>query len=253
MGAGRTFFCLFCLGLATLLTLQKRQSEVVSRLGQTRQSLDEKVDKSEQMQNTMELSLEKSSSEIPTFEVSKVKLPEEKSFVQPELSELAARYKARRELVARVCQQQSEDLEARFSWEGPLDRFPMSQVQSQVAGEDVGSGTGKGRCAREERPGDALVQSAKGCLGELDGAVHQAVVRKEGEAADVATAGASSTGQQSQSGFNLRCSCTQCGRPIGGRLPTSRPYPTLTSPSLPAGSFLVVPSLTYSYLLQASL
>ena len=63
----------------------------------------------------MELSLEKRSSELPGFEVSRVKLTEEKSFVQPELSELAARYKARRELVARVCQQQSEDLEARFS------------------------------------------------------------------------------------------------------------------------------------------
>ena len=63
----------------------------------------------------MELSHEKRSSEIPSFEVSRVKLTEEKSFAQPELSELATRYKARRELVARVCQQQSEDLEARFS------------------------------------------------------------------------------------------------------------------------------------------
>ena len=119
MGAGKTFVCLFCLGLATLILLQRRQSEVVSRLGQTHQSLDEKVDKSEQMQRTMELSLEKrsrSTTERSSVEVSMVELPlEKRSFVQPELSELAARYKARRELVARVCQQQSEDLEARFS------------------------------------------------------------------------------------------------------------------------------------------
>ena len=71
------------------------------------------------MQKTMELSLEKSSlstTERPIVEVSMVKVPpEEKFFVQPELSELAATYKARRELVARVCQEQSEDLEARFS------------------------------------------------------------------------------------------------------------------------------------------
>ena len=65
----------------------------------------------------------------------------------------------------------------------------MSQVQSQVARQDVGSGSGKGRCAGEERSRDALVQSAKGRLGELDWAVHQAVVRKEGKAADVAPAG----------------------------------------------------------------
>ena len=36
--------------------------------------------------------------------------------MQPELSELSARYKARRDLVARVSQEQSEDLDARFSW-----------------------------------------------------------------------------------------------------------------------------------------
>ena len=45
------------------------------------------------------------------------------------------------------------------------------------------------------------MQSAKGRLGELDGAVHQAVVREEGEAADVAAAGSSSTDQQSQVRF----------------------------------------------------
>ena len=64
---------------------------MVSRLGQNRQSLDE--NESEQLQKTIELSLEQSSSEIPSFTVSKVKLPKEKTFVQPELSELASRYK----------------------------------------------------------------------------------------------------------------------------------------------------------------
>ena len=101
-----------------MLLLQRKQSEGVSRLDQTRQSLDEKVVKNEQMERTMELPLEKRSlsiSEGPGAEVSMKKLSEEKSFVQPELSELAARYKARRDLVARVCQEQSKDLEARFS------------------------------------------------------------------------------------------------------------------------------------------
>ena len=95
-----------------MLLLQRKQSEGVSRLDQTRQSLEEKVVKSEQMERTMERSL--SISERPGAEVLG-KLSEEKSFVQPELSELSARYKARRDLVARVCQEQSEDLEARFS------------------------------------------------------------------------------------------------------------------------------------------
>ena len=72
----------------------------------------------------------------------------------------------------------------------------QSQVQSEMAEQDVGSGSGKGRRAREERSGDALVQSAQGCLGELDGAVHQAVVREEGEAADVAPAGDLSASEQ---------------------------------------------------------
>ena len=96
-----------------MLLLQRKQSEGVSRLDQTRQSLDEKVVKSEQMERTMERSL--SISERPGAEVSMKKLSEEKSFVQPELSELSARYKARRDLVARVCQEQSKDLEDRFS------------------------------------------------------------------------------------------------------------------------------------------
>ena len=183
-----------------MLLLQRKQSEGVSRLDQTRQSFVE-VDNSEQMQRTMELSLvEKKSlriTERADAEVSMGKLSEEKSFEQPELSELAARYKARRELVAKVCQEQSEDLEARFSWnQKPEFQFSMSQVQSQVAGQDVGSGPGKGRCAGEERQRDAVVQSAKGSLRKLDWAVHQAVVWKEGKAADVASAGGESSHQQ---------------------------------------------------------
>ena len=118
MGAGRTLFCLFCLGLATILLLQRKQSEVVNRIDQTRQSLDKRVVKNEHTERTMELPLEKRSlsiSERPGVEGSMKELSVEKSFVQPELSELSARYKARRDLVARVCQEQSKDLEDRFS------------------------------------------------------------------------------------------------------------------------------------------
>ena len=111
MGAGRTFFCVFCLGLATLLLLQKRQYETVRKLGNTHQR-----DKSYKQQKTRDfltekryLKVKKTASEV---------LPETAStgeiFVQPELSELAERYKARRELVARVCQEQAEDLETRL-------------------------------------------------------------------------------------------------------------------------------------------
>ena len=115
MGAGKTFFCLFCLGLATLLLLQKRQSEVVSRLGQTHQSLEKMVDNnSEQTLRTMELSLQKRSLNQTIRPGEERRLPGEKSFVQPEFSELAARYKARRDMVATVCQEQSQDLKARF-------------------------------------------------------------------------------------------------------------------------------------------
>ena len=111
MGAGRTFFCVFCLGLATLLLLQKRQHETVRKLGNTHQR-----DKSYKQQKTRDfltkkryLKVKKTASEV---------LPETAStgeiFVQPELSELAERYKARRELVARVCQEQVDDLETRL-------------------------------------------------------------------------------------------------------------------------------------------
>ena len=41
-----------------------------------------------------------------------------------------------------------------------------------------------------------MVQGAQGRLGELDGAVHQAVVQQEGEAADVAAAGDLSASEQ---------------------------------------------------------
>ena len=111
MGAGKTFYCVLCLGLATLLLLQKRQYETVRKLSNTHQR-----DKSYKQQKTRDfltekryLKVKKTASEV---------LPETAStgeiFVQPELSELAERYKARRELVARVCQEQAEDLETRL-------------------------------------------------------------------------------------------------------------------------------------------
>ena len=111
MGAGKTFFCFFCLGLATLLLLQKRQHETVRKLGNTH-----RTDNSYRQQKTRDfltekryLSVNKTASEV---------LPETAStgeiFVQPELSELAEHYKARRELVARVCQEQAKDLETRL-------------------------------------------------------------------------------------------------------------------------------------------
>ena len=104
MGAGRTFFCVFCLGLATLLLLQKRQHDTVRKLGNTHQR-----DKSYKQQKRY-LSVNKTASEVLPETASKGEI-----FVQPELSELAERYKARRELVARVCQEQAEDLEARLT------------------------------------------------------------------------------------------------------------------------------------------
>ena len=111
MGAGKTFYCVLCLGLATLLLLQKRQYETVRKLGNTHQR-----DKSYKQQKTRDfltekryLSVNKTASEVLPETASKGEI-----FVQPELSELAERYKARRELVARVCQEQAEDLETRL-------------------------------------------------------------------------------------------------------------------------------------------
>ena len=249
MGAGRTFFCLFCLGLATLLTLQRRQSEVVSRLGQNRQSLDE--NKSEQLQKTIELSLEQRSSEIPSFAVSKVKLLKEKTFVQPELSELAARYKARRELVGRVCEEQSEDLEARFSLDQETD-FQCPRYKARWPNKTWDLALAKADVLEKRDRGMLWCKVPKAASESWTGLfIKQWYGRKAKQLMWRQQVPPQLTSNP-KSGFNSRCSCTQCGRPIGGRLPTSRPYPTLTSPSLPAGSFLVVPSLTYSYILQAS-
>ena len=112
MGAGRTFFCVFCLGLATLFLLQKRQHETVRKLGNTQQT--ENSYKQQKIKDFLTeqryLSVNKTASEVLPETASKGEI-----FVQPELSELAERYKARRELVARVCQEQAEDLEARLT------------------------------------------------------------------------------------------------------------------------------------------
>ena len=144
MGAGRTFFCVFCLGLATLFLLQKRQHETVRKLGNTHQR-----DKSYKQQKTRDfltekryLSVNKTASEVLPETASKGEI-----FVQPELSELAERYKARRELVARVCQEQAEDLEARlvlYLCREVWHCFP--QVQGQVARQELGPCSGQGRC-----------------------------------------------------------------------------------------------------------
>ena len=111
MGAGRTFLFVFCLGLATLLLLQKRQYETVRKLGNTQQT--ENSYKQQKIKDFLTeqryLSVNKTASEVLPETASKGEI-----FVQPELSELAERYKARRELVARVCQEQAEDLEARL-------------------------------------------------------------------------------------------------------------------------------------------
>ena len=56
-----------------------------------------------------------------------------------------------------------------------------------------------------------------------------------------------------QKGFDLRCSSTRRGRHIGGRRPTSRPSPALTSLSSQAGSYPFTSSPTYLYLMQASI
>ena len=144
MGAGRTFFCVFCLGLATLFLLQKRQHETVRKLGNTHQR-----DKSYKQQKTRDfltekryLSVNKTAREVLPETASKGEIS-----VQPQLSELEERYKARRELVARVCQEQAEDLETRLAlclcievWQC----FP--QVQGQVARQELGPCSGQGRC-----------------------------------------------------------------------------------------------------------
>ena len=144
MGAGRTFFCVFCLGLATLFLLQKRQHETVRKLANTHQR-----DKSYKQQKTRDfltekryLNVNKTASEVLPETASKGEI-----FVQPELSELAERYKARRELVARVCQEQAEDLEARLALclcKEVWHCFP--QVQGQVARQELGPCSGQGRC-----------------------------------------------------------------------------------------------------------
>ena len=144
MGAGRTFLFVFCLGLATLLLLQKRQYETFRKLGNTQQT--ENSYKQQKIKDFLTeqryLSVNKTASEVLPETASKGEI-----FVQPELSELAERYKARRELVARVCQEQADDLEARLAlclcievWQC----FP--QVQGQVARKELGPCSGQGRC-----------------------------------------------------------------------------------------------------------
>ena len=144
MGAGRTFLFVFCLGLATLLLLQKRQYETVRKLGNTQQT--ENSYKQQKIKDFLTeqryLSVNKTASEVLPETASKGEI-----FVQPELSELAERYKARRELVARVCQEQAEDLAARLVFylcREVWQCFP--QVQGQVARQELGPCSGQGRC-----------------------------------------------------------------------------------------------------------
>ena len=144
MGAGRTFLFVFCLGLATLLLLQKRQYETFRKLGNTQQT--ENSYKQQKIKDFLTeqryLSVNKTASEVLPETASKGEI-----FVQPELSELAERYKARRELVARVCQEQAEDLEARlvlYLCREVWHCFP--QVQGQVARQELGPCSGQGRC-----------------------------------------------------------------------------------------------------------
>ena len=144
MGAGRTFFFVLCLGLATLLLLQKRQYETVRKLGNTQQT--ENSYKQQKIKDFLTeqryLSVNKTASEVLPETASKGEI-----FLQPELSELAERYKARRELVARVCQEQADDLEARLVFYLCIEVWHcFPQVQGQVARQELGPGSGQGRC-----------------------------------------------------------------------------------------------------------
>ena len=142
MGAGRTFFFVLCLGLATLLLLQKRQYETVRKLGNTQQT--ENSYKQQKIKDFLTeqryLSVNKTASEVLPETASKGEI-----FLQPELSELAERYKARRELVARVCQEQADDLEARLVFYLCIEVWHcFPQVQGQVARQELGPGSGQG-------------------------------------------------------------------------------------------------------------
>ena len=217
MGAGRTFFCVFCLGLATLLLLQKRQHETVRKLGNTHQR-----DKSYKQQKTRDFLTEKRYLSVNKTEI----------FVQPELSELAERYKARRELVARVCQEQAEDLEARLVFylckEGGTiflrykARWPDKSWDLALAKADVLEKRDRGmlwckvpKAASESWTGLFIKQwySRK---------AKQLMWRQQVTSRPLSSC---------EPGSVSRCCCTRCGRLTGGRPRISGRSHTLTSPS----------------------
>ena len=124
---------------------------------------------------------------------------------QPELHELEARYRARRELAAAACLQHRPELEGRYRALWPDHSWEQALAQADVLEKtDRGLLWCKVHCTALHCTAlHAVVQGTQGGLGELDRPVRPAVVREEEPAAHVETAGAGRA-------WALHCTALRC-------------------------------------------